>query len=121
MDDFCTCITLARTDVGNVRLCRAGCVHLTYRRVTLHFESADAFEGLAELVAEEEAARRPDEGLSILYQWFAVDLDGDDTPAFAALVASAALAIGWTRGDLKFTDADFHRLVARPTPHPEAS
>lgn len=113
MDD-CICITLAQSELGHVRLCRAGCVHLSYGRVTLHFESEDAFEGMAELVADEERGRELDEGLSMSYQWFSVDLDPHHSHGFAALVADAAAAIAWSRGDMRFSDEDFSNLVRQP-------
>lgn len=118
MMDGCGCVTLAQTESGHVRLCRAGCVHVTFGLVTLHFESSDAFEGMAELVAAEETARRPDEGLSVTYHWFSIDLDAGRSHAFASLVASAAFAVAWTRGDLQFSDEDFTRLLQD---HPEAA
>lgn len=113
--DECSCITLAQNEGGHVRLCRVGCVHVTYGRVTLHFESEDAFEGMAELVALEEKGREPGEGLSMSYQWFSVDLDPAHSQSFAALVAHAADAIAWNRGDLQFSDDDFERLLQPPT------
>lgn len=114
MDD-CSCITLAQTESGHVRLCRVGCVHVTFGRVTLHFESEDAFEGMAELVAAEEQGREPGEGLSVSYQWFSVDLDPFHSRAFAELVAKAADTIAWGRGDLQFSDEDFNQLLRPPT------
>lgn len=113
MDD-CICITLAQSEMGHVRLCRTGCVHVTYARVTLHFESEDAFEGMAELVAQEEKGRGHDEGLSMSYQWFSIDLDADHSQAFATLIADAAAAIAWSRGEMRFSDDDFANLVRRP-------
>lgn len=118
MDD-CACITLARTEAGYVRLCPAGCLHVTYGHVTLHFESEDDFGGMAELVEAEEHSRKPDEGLSVSYQWFSVDLDAAHSESFAALIASAAAAIAWQRGEAQFTDADFDSLVGRPPREPE--
>lgn len=114
MDD-CICITLAQNASGHVRLCRSGCVHVTYGQVTLHFESEDAFEGMAEMVAQEEANRTGDEGLSMSYQWFSVDLDPQHSHGFAAMIAEAAAAIAWARGDLRFSDEDFANLIRRPS------
>lgn len=100
----CTCATLAQTENGHVRLCRAGCLHLTFGRVTLHFESLDDFGGLAEVVAEEERLRKPTEGMTLTYQWFALDLRPEDCQAFAALVAAALEAGKWARGDVNYDE-----------------
>ncbi len=109
---------IARSDYGFVRQCLAGCVHLTFASITMHFGTACEFEALIDLVESEERVRAVGNGLEISYGWHTMALDEPASRALVDLLRMAREEIAWRHGRLTLTDDGCRRLLGLPPTSP---
>ncbi len=104
-------LCLAKSDHGRITLCPCGCTQLTFGRVTLHFETEEMFQEVAEAVMNEEAEGTAEDMFDLRYDWLSMSLSPYGLSQLAKLVRDALNSLSWLRGDLRFTDEDFRKLT----------
>lgn len=106
-------ICLAKTAHGFVKICPQGCTHVTFGRVTLHFESPGQFQDLAEEVGQGLAELGEGQHLLVSHYGFMMELTAQFAFEFYELIREAAAALAWSHGEMKFTDDDFQQILRR--------
>lgn len=71
---------------GLVRMCKPGCVHLTYGCITLDFQRPEGFERLMHLVRSHE---EPQQSTQVQYGHATLQFNAIQFEEFAALIAVA--------------------------------
>ena len=103
---------LAHTDHGHIKMCGTGCVHLTFGRITLHLDSPEEFEALAQAYSAsfESQQHREDGRFEFQYSWFGATLVLSGARELARLILEATDDLAFRRGDWEFSDWDLQAI-----------